>query len=603
MPSVFQKFHFYILRIKTSSLIELVHRFREFTAVLKLKKEFTGGKSGVEFSSGDIDFENLNLPELYSRVTQIQVRQILDGRIFTLNTPIEEIRSFEDQCRGQFFNDVRINSRVDIRAVWEPARLQHLMVLMAYTKAWPDCEDAGEIYGFVKSSLLTWVRDNPFASGPHYMSAMECGLRIPVFLYALKHLENLSAEERNLLLRVIHDHARLIFMRLSLYSSLGNHTVCECVGLVMAGALFGHKKEGEKWLKVGITLLEQEARHQILDDGGPAERSINYHRFVLDLYWVALFFLEINEIHDCRNLKQRTRNGEAFLSLLADGEGVLPDMGDNDGGFALAPGVEPPKNRVEIPTNSVTTFNDFGATVIRTKSVVCLFNHGTLGMAPLYNHGHAHALSVLLNVQGFPFLIDPGTYRYNGASQWRQYFKGTRAHNTVCIDGQDQAVQATGFVWTRPYDADLIQRRDDGEHLFLEGMHTGYARVKSPVVHKRQAHCSGGDFIRITDYFEGKGRHRFELNYHFHPDVELEQSQDEWRASSQGRTISVRLESGKKFEMVKGQVEPVFGWFSPAYGVKRPCPVLSCLVEGKADTIRFETLIELNPGGDVEGQA
>ena len=60
-------------------------------------------------------------------------------------------------------------------------------------------------------------------------------------------------------------------------------------------------------------------------------------------------------------------------------------------------------------------------------------------MAPLYNHGHADALSVTLSLGETPFLIDPGTYRYNGVPDWRRYFKGTRAHNTICIDEQDQA--------------------------------------------------------------------------------------------------------------------------------------------------------------------
>ena len=44
----------------------------------------------------------------------------------------------------------------------------------------------------------------------------------------------------------------------------------------------------------GIDLLQQELFHQILDDGGPAEQSLNYHRFVLDLYWLAVDFMEKN---------------------------------------------------------------------------------------------------------------------------------------------------------------------------------------------------------------------------------------------------------------------------------------------------------------------
>jgi len=86
----------------------------------------------------------------------------------------------------------------------------------------------------------------------------------------------------------------LVSRNLALYSSLGNHTVCECIGLVFGGAVFRETGEGKKWLSRGCTLLEKELSHQILDDGGPAEQSLNYHRFVLDLYWLACGFLEKN---------------------------------------------------------------------------------------------------------------------------------------------------------------------------------------------------------------------------------------------------------------------------------------------------------------------
>ena len=55
------------------------------------------------------------------------------------------------------------------------------------------------------------------------------------------------------------------------------------------------------------------------------------------------------------------------------------------------------------------------------------FDHGPLGMAPLYNHGHADALSVNVALDGEALLVDPGTFRYNDEPLFRKYFKGTRA--------------------------------------------------------------------------------------------------------------------------------------------------------------------------------
>ena len=64
---------------------------------------------------------------------------------------------------------------------------------------------------------------------------------------------------------------------------------------------------------------------------------------------------------------------------------------------------------------------------------------GPLGYRAIAAHGHADALSFTLSVGGLEFLVDPGTYAYHTQPEWRAYFRGTAAHNTVRIDGRDQS--------------------------------------------------------------------------------------------------------------------------------------------------------------------
>jgi hypothetical protein len=61
-------------------------------------------------------------------------------------------------------------------------------------------------------------------------------------------------------------------------------------------------------------------------------------------------------------------------------------------------------------------------------------------------HSHSDTLSIVLRSGGEEILIDPGTYTYTGEPEWRDWFRGASAHNTIRIDGRDQASWLALFV-------------------------------------------------------------------------------------------------------------------------------------------------------------
>lgn len=522
-------------------------------------------------------------------------QQLLLGETFRLHADSPDIRRFEDKHRNTFFDAIRIApGDPDVRAVWEPARLQHAAMLLLCTGENGTEQKSG------KEAVFRWIAANPFLRGPHYMSAMECGLRVPVFFYCLKKVSGLSTEERNALLKAIYEHAWWVERNLSLYASLGNHTVCECLGLIFAGAVFRNDRAGQKWLETGCRLLDQELKHQILPDGGPAEQSFSYHRFVLDLYWLAAGFLEKNHLNGCTQWKERLLKGEAFLSSFQDECGAFPFIGDNDDGYAVAPGASPERGRIGVLPGKVTTFTESGYTVIRgAGGLLFTFDHGPLGMAPLYNHGHADALSITLSVSGKPILVDSGTFHYNGVPEWRRYFKGTRSHNTVVVDGLDQAVQKTGFIWDQPYTAGQKQMMAVDDDLFIMARHEGYMRLKQSVRHERTVLFTKEGTILVKDTFEGSGLHVFELNFHLHPDARVSQENAKVCIQNGGFRIFMELLDGLRFSIVCGRQNPIHGWFSPAYGIKAPTDVLTCTRKGRPSEITFLTAIYLENAGDV----
>ena len=111
---------------------------------------------------------------------------------------------------------------------------------------------------------------------------------------------------------------------------------------------------------------------------------------------------------------------------------------------------------------------------------------GPLGYLSIAAHGHADALSFTLSVGGNEILIDPGTFAYHTQNRWREYFRGTSAHNTVRVDGADQSVSGGNFLWTQHAQTSVLAfeaSRGDGASVLA---HDGYRRLSDPVGTQRE---------------------------------------------------------------------------------------------------------------------
>lgn len=583
---------FYLARLRNASFPELLYRFGQLLFVGRLKRAVSRGSkpSPPETAAALVSARSLIPPVIQGRTDPTLVAAILRGHRFTLSTAGIQVARCEASLRERFFADIR-EPTCDIRAVWEPARLQHLTYVAIHARRSSDESEREAIRRFLAAELGRWLDDNPFPLGPHYMSAMECGLRTPVFLLGIRKLAGVDDMLVGRLLKALYRHGWLIYRRLSLHSSLGNHTVAEALGLIFAGAVFRGDEEGSRWLDRGIELLRSEINHQILADGGPAEQSLGYHRFVLDMYWLAVDFLTTNRLHDAGDLKFRLAKGEEFLAAFRSGEGYIPAIGDSDDGHAVAPGLAPKRCELKGRDERLRVFRASGYSVLRsTTGIVITFDHGPLGMAPLHNHGHADALSITLARNGAPLLVDSGTCRYNGSPQWRSYFKGTSAHNTVTVDGRDQAFQETGFLWSKPYSARLERMLSGDDGILLEASHSGYHSLGLPVVHRRTLCWIDNATLIVEDRFEGKGIHEFLLAYHLHPDAALHREGDWWVVEMEGESLRISLMGGE-FHETRARATPPLGWFSPAYGQLRDGATLEHRTRSACADTTFITLI------------
>jgi uncharacterized heparinase superfamily protein len=494
-----------------------------------------------------------------------------------------------------FFGDVAYregNPYGDARVVWEPSRLQQLVSLALL--ALRDEARAERALALLETMLDSWVRANPPLTGIHYVSAMECALRLIAVGHALDLARNrLRAPEptwRNLL-KLVFSHAFLIAQRPSLHSSAGNHTIAEAVGLVYAGILFPEHADAARWLAQGLGIMQREAQRQVLPDGGGIEQSFWYQLFVVDLLGLAQALLERHRHPVPRALSDAVRRGRRFLGTLADSPETLPRVGDGDDGYALSPHLRISWNE-PVPAENPVVFPDAGYTLVRGRGrrpVRLVFDHGPLGMPPACGHGHADALSLHVTVGESELLIDPNTYTYTGDPAWRHWFRSTAAHNTVRVDGRDQARQETAFQWSHAPRASLVAvRHDDNGRTLLLARHDGYRR--RGVIHWRAVAFDGSDYLLVRDYLAGQGHHVAELFWHLGADAEPAGAGFVLHDDDMVARLDV---AGGAATLHCGETAPVLGWRSPRYGVRVPANAIRVRYAGRFPH-QFRTAFSFN---------
>jgi hypothetical protein len=168
----------------------------------------------------------------------------------------------------------------------------------------------------------------------------------------------------------------------------------------------------------------------------------------------------------------------------------------------------------------VTVLAGAGYAVVRDLgSESCLvFDAGPLG--PDYQLGHAHCdiLSYELSLEGQRVVVNTGVSTYERGPE-RHYERSTAAHNTLRIDGQEQAEIWAAFRIGRRPRVGRLEGGDIQGCQVIRGTHFGYRHLG--VTHTRVVIRTPESSWLVVDSLTGKGRHRVESFVHFHPAIEL----------------------------------------------------------------------------------
>ena len=211
-----------------------------------------------------------------------------------------------------------------------------------------------------------------------------------------------------------------------------------------------------------------------------------------------------------------------------------------------------------------------------------IFDCGPLGEG---GHGHYDLLSVEVAGGGRPLLIDPGRFTYSEEPpNLRRWFKGTAAHNTVCVDGQDQTAYRRGKPKGAVAEGRLLERLTGPRFDLLRG------EARSPcydAVHERTVVLVAGEYWVIVDRMRSVDRHAYDLRFHLPPEAA---GSTRVLRGAENANACVRAPGLALAFPPAAEPRLLDGWHAPAYGIKLDAPVVSVVAEDVAD-YEFQTLV------------
>jgi hypothetical protein len=439
-----------------------------------------------------------------------------------------------------FYLDVevtRLDDDSDAKVPWEMSRGHELLALARAARAFAEPR-----YGEELASLWSsWLDANPPGVGINWTNAMEVGIRAVNWAWALTTAPEgaLDAGLRARILASLRAHGRHLAWNLEGTPRLrSNHYLADVLGLLVVAAVV---EEGwsRRWARRARAALRREIGRQVGADGLGFEASTGYHGLSLEMLLLAEAAAAMRGAGLGAAYRQRLAAMAAASAALRGAGGRIPALGDGDSGrilpisparppsqdpqlwmaagllgtprpggeegageLAWTLGVEAARRALGAPEIAPASarFPDGGVFVLAEGDTRAVIRCGGVGQNGNGGHAHNDALSIDLELDGAPLVVDPGTPAYTADLALRNEARSTRSHNTVQIGDQEInpidpgrpfAMSGRARIWFEEWDS----------HRMI-GCHDGFRAGGEPVVHRRRVELAPGR-VEITDELSG----------------------------------------------------------------------------------------------------
>lgn len=363
----------------------------------------------------------------------------------------------------------------------------------------------------------------------------------------------------------------------------GNHLLENARALLVAACRFEEHEQAGRWAHRGARILRVGLDDQILSDGAHFERSPMYHALMFEGFVDVLRGLRTVEApwgEDLANLRRAlddtVRRMARYLRVSTHSDGDLALL--NDSTLEIAPPTARLLDYASLEAESSgglgassASFPDAGYFVYRDEEVYLIIDGGKIGPDHLPAHAHADIFTYEFDVEGERLVVDTGVYEYEEGPM-RDHVRSTSAHNTVTVDGRDQAECWKSFRVARRFPPKDVEFRFTDEGCSFSGRFDGYGKlIGDGIVHRRSLELEAGlRRLQVSDTVDGSGAYRAVSRVHFHPECVLEPAGDSSFTVTRG-DVAVR------FHVEGGEPSIETGWYCPEFGLKLEKPVI-CLV-------------------------
>ncbi len=406
-----------------------------------------------------------------------------------------------------------------------------------------------------------WLENNPKpASGTNNTTwwQLQVSSRVydqtQLFDY-FKHSINFTPEWMSEFIIHFADHAN--FLVEYPYTQGGNILISQANALAFAGVIFPELKDASKWLDTGYGTLGQEMKKQFLDDGMHFELDLSYHIGAIANFYEAMKLADANPsitssiptnfrqpLHKPAKIVQHftfpgffnprqggylvpgfndtrqtswtrsvlTRNFTSYVEMFNDDQELL--YMSSQGKQGVAPNTDP------------KAFTTSGYYVLRngwepSSTMMILSNNYASPVPRIWSHNQLDNGTFELYHNGRNFFPDTGVYSYytqGGDNSDRAWFRQTRVHNTMTLNGKD-ITDGMGKS---------LKVISDNSNDIVAFENQGYSNLK----HRRYVFYVNKEFFVIVDEGIGQATGTVNLNFNLCEGTDSEVVVDESKFGS-----------------------------------------------------------------------